>query len=40
VDPALDAACVVLTDRLFGPWAKPLWSEFNDRVVDELSSQN
>ncbi|MGF0326030.1 serine hydrolase domain-containing protein [Gordonia hongkongensis] len=40
VDPALDAACVVLTDRLFGPWAKPLWSEFNDRIVDELSSQN
>ncbi|ANY24101.1 serine hydrolase domain-containing protein [Gordonia terrae] len=40
VDPALDAACVVLTDRAFGAWAKPLWSEFNDRVVDELSSQN
>lgn len=33
VDPALDAACVVLTDRPFGAWAKPLWSDFNDRVV-------
>jgi CubicO group peptidase (beta-lactamase class C family) len=39
VDPELQAACVVLTDRAFGPWAKPLWSEFNDRVVSELSSQ-
>ncbi len=38
VDPELQAACVVLTDRAFGPWAKPLWSEFNDRVVSELSS--
>ncbi|MGC4932788.1 serine hydrolase domain-containing protein [Gordonia sp. DT30] len=36
VDPVLDAACVVLTDRTFGAWAKPLWSEFNDAVVDEL----
>ena len=39
VDPELQAAGVVLTDRAFGPWAKPLWSEFNDRVVSELSSQ-
>ncbi|SDU42874.1 serine hydrolase domain-containing protein [Gordonia westfalica] len=39
VDPDLQAACVVLTDRAFGPWAKPLWSEFNDHVVSELSSQ-
>lgn len=37
VDPALRAACVVLTDRPFGPWAKPLWSEFNDSVVAELA---
>lgn len=36
VDPALQAACVVLTDRPFGPWAKPLWSEFNDGVVASL----
>ncbi|MGV9710314.1 serine hydrolase domain-containing protein [Gordonia sp. NPDC003424] len=33
VDPELSAACVVLTDRPFGAWAKPLWSEFNDTVV-------
>lgn len=36
VDPALEAACVVLTDRPFGAWAKPLWSEFNDAVVAYL----
>ncbi|MEE3852345.1 serine hydrolase domain-containing protein [Gordonia sp. LSe1-13] len=40
VDPTLGAACVVLTDRAFGAWAKPLWSDFNDRVVDELRSGN
>ncbi|GEE03449.1 serine hydrolase [Gordonia spumicola] len=37
VDPELSAACVVLTDRPFGAWAKPLWSEFNDSVVADLS---
>ena len=36
VDPELAAACVVLTDRPFGAWAKPLWTEFNDAVVDTL----
>ncbi|MDL9935467.1 serine hydrolase domain-containing protein [Gordonia sp. ABSL1-1] len=36
VDPELDAACVVLTDRAFGAWAKPLWSEFNDTLVAAL----
>ncbi|MCR5977143.1 serine hydrolase [Gordonia jinghuaiqii] len=40
VDPDLDAACVVLTDRAFGGWAKPLWSDFNDSIVSKLSSQN
>ena len=25
-------ACVVLTDRPFGDWAKPLWTEFNDEL--------
>jgi CubicO group peptidase (beta-lactamase class C family) len=38
VDPALSAACVVLTDRPFGAWAKPLWSDFNDSIVDALSN--
>lgn len=32
VDPSVGGACVVLTDRPFGAWAKPLWSEFNDVV--------
>ena len=36
VDPELAAACVVLTDQPFGPWAKPLWSDFNESVVSEL----
>ncbi|AZG43579.1 serine hydrolase domain-containing protein [Gordonia insulae] len=38
VDPVLGAGCVVLTDRPFGAWAKPLWSEFNDTVVAEISA--
>lgn len=25
-------ACVVLTDRPFGEWAKPLWTDFNDEL--------
>lgn len=40
VDPELHAACVVLGDRDFGAWAKPLWSEFNDSVVDEIRSRS
>ncbi|GAA1482785.1 serine hydrolase domain-containing protein [Gordonia sinesedis] len=36
VDPELEAACVVLTDRPFGAWAKPRWTEFNDRIVDSV----
>ncbi len=31
-DPARELACVVLTDRAFGSWAKPLWSEFNEGI--------
>lgn len=38
VDPDLRAAAVVLTDRSFGAWAKPLWSEFNQRLIDELAA--
>lgn len=30
VDPVAETACVVLTDRAFGAWAKPLWSDFNE----------
>ncbi len=32
VDPVAETACVVLTDRAFGPWAKPLWSDFNENL--------
>lgn len=34
VDPEISTALVVLTDRDFGDWAKPLWPELSDRVVD------
>ena len=37
VDPELGAACVVLTDRAFGDWAKPLWPQLSDAIVTELS---
>ena len=30
-------ACVVLTDREFGDWAKPLWQETNTALWDALS---
>ncbi|WP_126642940.1 serine hydrolase domain-containing protein [Embleya hyalina] len=36
VDPELDAACVCLTDREFGPWAAEVWPILNDAVVAEL----
>ncbi|SIS08789.1 serine hydrolase domain-containing protein [Williamsia sterculiae] len=38
VDPDLGAACVVLTDRAFGGWAKPRWADFNVAVVDEVAA--
>jgi CubicO group peptidase (beta-lactamase class C family) len=37
VDPEAGAACVVLTDREFGEWAKELWPAFSDAVLDELA---
>lgn len=36
VDPDIDAACVVLTDRAFGDWAKPLWTELSDHVITDI----
>lgn len=33
VDPAVQKAALVLTDRDFGAWAKPLWPEVSDRIV-------
>lgn len=34
VDPAINVATVVLTDRDFGPWAQPLWTEVSDLIVE------
>lgn len=36
VDPAVGLALVVLTDRDFGDWAKPLWPEISDEVMREF----
>ncbi|MEU6737097.1 serine hydrolase domain-containing protein [Streptomyces physcomitrii] len=36
VDPDAGAACVVLTDRDFGPWAVEAWTPFTDAVLAEL----
>ena len=36
VDPDAGAACVCLTDRAFGEWALPLWTELTDAVLAEL----
>jgi CubicO group peptidase (beta-lactamase class C family) len=36
VDPDAGAACVVLTDRDFGPWAVEAWPSFTDKVLAAL----
>jgi len=36
VDPEADAACVCLTDRNFGQWAKDVWPPLSDAVLAEL----
>jgi CubicO group peptidase (beta-lactamase class C family) len=36
VDPRAHAACVVLTDRAFGPWAIDAWPPFTDAVLAEI----
>jgi CubicO group peptidase (beta-lactamase class C family) len=38
VDPDRDLALVVLTDRDFDEWAKPLWPALSDRVLAEFNS--
>ncbi|MEJ2870057.1 serine hydrolase domain-containing protein [Actinomycetospora sp. OC33-EN08] len=38
VDPDVGAACVALTDRDFGDWAKEAWPAFTDAVLAELRS--
>lgn len=37
VDPAINACCIALTDREFGPWAASAWPPFSDAVVAELA---
>lgn len=36
VDPAISAACVVLTDEDFGLWAVQAWPVFSDAVLNEI----
>jgi CubicO group peptidase (beta-lactamase class C family) len=36
VDPAVDAACLALTDRNFGPWAVEAWPPYTDGVLAAL----
>lgn len=37
VDPGPGIACVALTNRAFGDWAKPLWPQFSDAVLGEIT---
>lgn len=36
VDPDAGAACVVLTDRDFGPWAVEAWTPYTDGILSAL----
>ena len=36
VDPVAHAACIALTNRDFGPWARTAWPSFSDQVLAEL----
>jgi CubicO group peptidase (beta-lactamase class C family) len=38
VDPAVRLACVVLTDREFGEWAKEAWPALSNAVLAEVAS--
>ncbi len=40
VDPIAGVACVALTDRDFGPWARDAWPPFTDGVLAELATEN
>ena len=37
MDPERGVACVVVTDREFGEWAKETWPALSDAVLDELA---
>lgn len=36
VDPIAGAACIALTNRDFGPWARTAWPALSDQVLSEL----
>ncbi|MGH3823244.1 MAG: serine hydrolase domain-containing protein [Pseudonocardiaceae bacterium] len=36
IDPVAGAACIALTDRDFGPWARATWPPFSDAVLADL----
>jgi CubicO group peptidase (beta-lactamase class C family) len=36
VDPAARLACVVLTDRQYGPWALEVWPAFSDEILRQF----
>jgi len=36
-DPEISTACVVLTDRAFGDWAKPRWPALGEAVIAEFT---
>jgi CubicO group peptidase (beta-lactamase class C family) len=38
VDPVAGAACIALTNRDFGPWARATWPALSDAVLTELAS--
>jgi CubicO group peptidase (beta-lactamase class C family) len=38
VDPAVDVATVVLTDREYGPWALEAWPELSDAVLAAVAA--
>lgn len=38
IDPALELACVALTDRPFGPWAAEVWPPFSEQVIEEYGN--
>ena len=40
VEPEIETALVVLTDRDFGDWAKPLWPALSDQVVDAATRRS
>ncbi|MGH3550856.1 MAG: serine hydrolase domain-containing protein [Pseudonocardiaceae bacterium] len=39
VDPVARAACIALTDREFGPWARDTWPAFSDSVLADIASR-